>query len=153
MYCCEQKPLMHWKTGDIGTGSSGTGATGATGVSMFCYECMKYYLSERWAIIKDNILKMDCLADLKRLCQEGVSFWIRVQDVARPDLYPDMNLSLDVDTLWTPVDGTNLSGYLNPDITETQRVEMVRDFQALVAGDSPAPTFKDIQEICEKYWP
>ena len=156
MYCCEQKPLMHWR----GSQSRVDSATSATGVSMFCYECMKYYLSERWAIIKEGIMKMDCLADLKRLCQEGVSFWIRVQDIARPDVNPDMDPTIDVDTLWTPVSpsadgtlsagGSTLSGYLNPDITEVQRAEMIRDFQALVSGDSP--TFKDIQEICEKYW-
>ena len=110
--------------------------------SIYCRDCIKYIHSQRWKLIKESLLGLDCLATFKTIQKDGIAKCLLEKDVSK-----DIKSKNLVDYLI--IDNKIISAVLEKDITDAQLSDLVKDLKKL---DPYKITELDIHNIAQKYW-
>lgn len=108
----------------------------------YCFECTKYIHKNRWKLLKDGLLGVDCLAEFKRIQKSGIPITLLERDVST-------NIKSDI-----PVKALNIgdivSANLDMDLTEDQVFQLSEELKSIDCSDGV--TDGDIHNITKKYW-
>ena len=111
--------------------------------SIYCKDCISYIHSNRWKIIKEGLLGVDCLAEFKRIRKSGIPLTLLEKDISS-----DLKSENQVHQLIFN-DGRIISAHLEKDITDNEVDELIKDLRNL---DINEVTERDIKNIASKYW-
>lgn len=119
--------------------------------TVYCVECMEIVHDTRWTIMKEGLIGVDCLAEFRSICKNGLPMWLTFNDV--DPLPAEMVLQnkhkrINEEVYELKYGDTVKSAKLDVDLTGIQRDNLVKDLRAI--GDDV--TEDTVKAICNKYW-
>jgi hypothetical protein len=108
----------------------------------YCFDCTNYIHKNRWKILKDGLLGVDCLAEFKRIQKSGIPTSLLERDLST-------NIKSDIPVKALNV-GEIVSAQLTMDLTNDQVSSLSEELKTIDSGDGI--TDGDIRNITQKYW-
>lgn len=108
----------------------------------YCHECTRYIHENRWKLLKEGLLGVDCLAEFKRFQKSGIPTRLLERDVST-------NVKSDIPVKSISI-GQVVSAQLKMDLTEHQVLMLSEELKTLDCSDGV--TDGDIHNITKKYW-